>query len=330
MVQNYLQRHIYVFISAIPKNLAKLLGSLSIWEINHETWLAWRHSLCGCERNAILQSDWPLKIPTFSPKSIGNFFSVEVNSQQWPAIALTEKKLGETVLAIQQREELGKAEVVMEAALDESIEQDHLLYDQLLKLQTLGNEIAEELGDRDSDNESWDTKDDHKRNRIRQLREQESEAVMLRLHLERERAVWRLALLQRYRDAAITQKEVDQDLVSYLKSRDLLPFKSEAFLALWDRLPARYRQERHLQKRFEEYKATFERRGLGGCYSQDELMSLWTGGQQSRIDAFCSYEDARLDVAIAEKEMKRYKVDIIAMEQGYRTAFLSGKDVPTP
>lgn len=330
MMKRYVKLQIGAYIARFANAIASVLDACDIQlvydKLLHESTAPVKESF----PYARLSAGWPIVAPAELPKHVPEFFSITEGSQRWPAILLTKNVLEGTIEAVKQREELAKTEGVVNAAMDESMDQEDVLYELSHSLQTQVNKLEKDLGDRASDSGSWSMEDGRNRNRLGELRKELAECEMLRLHLERERAIWRNGLLKQHQNVLSTQKEADNGVVQYLKDHNLLPFNSEEFLAMWRRLPARYRNERYLQKRFNEFKAVFDRRNCDPPYSMDRAWSFYRRNAESRLMAFCGYEDAKIELDIAEKEYRRFKKDIHVMEDGYRMGCIAGKDVPSP
>jgi hypothetical protein len=231
---------------------------------------------------------------------------------------------------IKQRGELLKIERIFEDVLNASCEQDESMSEHGRDICNEGRELEVELGDRTSANGSWTQSDQAKRERMSVLAEELDGIKSSRLHLERERAVWRYALLEHYRRATVTQTEADKSWKDELKQRNLLEFNSQRFFETWMKLPARYRQTRQLQRRFADFKVGFDRVNVTHSLDERSIWSEFRREEEPRFDALCAYEDAIIECETAAKDLDRCEEDLKIREQGYTTAKMNGREVPTP
>lgn len=167
-----------------------------------------------------------------------------------------------------------------------------------------------------------------KRERIDALQERMSHGKSYLEHGEKELDIWRDALLVLYRKAVITQREADARIKDQLQTQGALEFNAERFFETWQRLPAWYRSTRPLQKQFEEYRMAVDR--PDASLADVQLWSSFRHEQDDRWQAYCRYEAAAIDLNVAEKELRRFGQDALAMEEGWRKARFAGRDTITP
>lgn len=276
-------------------------------------------------------SGWPITQPPEDlPVTIPRFFSVQKGDQSWPLVVMSRQDLQLIAACIKQREELQKIEKIFEDALNASCEQDEGMSQHGRDICNEGRELEEALGDRTSDNGSWTQSDQAKRERMNLLDAEMDVLKTSRLHLERERAVWRYALLEHHRRVMVTQTEADQSWKDELEKSNLLEFDSKRFFETWMKLPAPYRQTRQLQRRFADYKVRFDQVNDAPLIDERSIWSSFRREDEARWEAFCAYEDGDMECEAAAKELKRCEEDLKVRERGYTTAQMNGRAVPTP
>lgn len=177
-----------------------------------------------------LNKPWPKGLPLCLDQHMPRFFAFEHNNKTWPAMIMSRDDLNNYIFAMQQRDMLHKADRAIEAAIQASAEQEEWLADQGEILRQEIDRIWNELGDRSPSHDSWTEEDETKRNRAAGLKGEYMRNELRRTKSERERAVWRMALLARHRDADVMQQAADRSLKHQLTQEGLMHVDQGVFL----------------------------------------------------------------------------------------------------
>lgn len=315
-----------VFLNVV---LIKLLDALTRGLGRHVLNI-WIQSLAKALESPHYISHWPDSIPRGLPPCVPQFFSVQDNGRSWPAMIMSQDRLELAAASIRQRNALLKTEEVFENAIETSLEQDQVVLTYLEKINEELRKLERRLEDQGSDCDDWTEADKAARDRMDLLHSEQDQIEYDRLNRERERAVWRHAVLEQYRNAMLTQTEVDKPLQDHLREQGLMNFNMDHFFDMWIKLPAQYRQTRHLQKSFEDYKVAVEIYRGQHEYTNEQIWEAFFNQDEGQFEAFCAYEDAKIELDLATRRNERLNQDLMAMEEGYRTARLLGRDMPTP
>ena len=276
---------------------------------------------------------WPSGQPTALPVGKTHFRAVEQRGELWPALLLSAETIQLWSAAMQQTDEIRRAEQVFGAANEASLAQDDVMVQRAEGIRNEVNDLEESHGnDRGSDNSSWCTADEQARERMGRLWETHAAINIGRLHAERERSVWHYAIVDRYRRLDVLECEAQKELGECLRSEGILKTvgANGLFAKTWTSLPERLRRNPRLHKMLEKYKVVPNGIGAASDFEDRDVEAIFDRDEHDCIQAMLTHEKAQIDLARARKNFDRSQHDVYAMEEGYRTAHLTGRTVPTP